>query len=338
MTGCAVHLPQVWSEAFASHRVPLDPGESLIPIAISADGSAMFAARYGRDWKGVLRIEIPSGRRTKIRQFNKPADQAIAGDGDGHWFVWTEDFSTSALSDWELRSWDAETGEVGIVATVPHVHGRAVEGPYVYPVVEHGRVAWTAVDANGAPQLHLYDLTSRTDTVVSSNHPGAPVFSWPWLVWAESSSPGVAGHLEMMSMETGRRVARPHALDSVRPAFMAGAPGALAWVDAERSGYRRLRRWSASGVVTVAMAPRDDYAEFPYIAGPLVTWTSSTTTYVGDSRSGTYTQVTPRSGIVLAKGSALLVAFDPLNTRTDHPRLEITALLANELPRLPYCK
>lgn len=334
-------MPESWSTIFNEHKTSARTNTRIVPIAASPDGHILISSLYSTVWSGVVAIDLATMKQTRLRKFSGSDDQATAADSDGTYYAWIIDHSATSTSDWELWFWDAESRITARVASVPRTEGRAAGGPYVYPVVEHGFLAWTQSTAGGDTEVHLFNLRSKRDEIISRNHPGAPSFAWPFLLWTESIQGGRPGHLRLFDVARHQSEELPAGLRDVTPAFLAGASGLIAWVDALPAGYRTLRYSTmtpdAASPTTVVTAATGDYSEFPHIAWPFIAWNSSTATLIADIRSHSYTQVSPEYGYANAHGSGLLIAYN--DSRNGAASRSLTGIVLNtaDLPQLTSC-
>jgi hypothetical protein len=305
---CLTTMSAAWTEFLTANEVRIADANLIAPFAVSLDGTRLFATYLGQP-SGVISMDRLGQSRIKISTFRTNPDGVIGGDFDGRWLVWSENHSATSFSDWSLSAFDTVTGQSVLIGSAPRVGGDAIPGPLVFPVVEHGFVAWTQSVPSGDTQLHLYNLESRSDDVVPTNHPGAPTISWPWLVWQEPIPQSADEALRAISIPSLASANLPSGLKSIRSAtYMAGAPGALAWIAKDlRSVWLWKTGWTMSKLVY--QAPVGDYAEFISTGSTVVAWNSVESSYLLDERTEAVTALTSVPTFPHVRGEGLVYNY-----------------------------
>lgn len=325
---CIVPLPTSWSQTFASDEVKSPNTVVLDPFAVSTDGNQFFAAQTQLSpssgatiSNSVISFDRQTGQRHTILVMS-PKQSILGGDFDGRWVVFSLNSTPNSFGDWRLYAYDVQGNTLLDIARVDTVGGQAIPGPIVIPAVDRGLMAWTQSIPSGETELHLHDLALGTDTKVSTHHPGAPVFSWPWLVWQEptegSTSPET---LKAYSLDSRRTTPLPKVLSGLGTLlFLSGAPGVLAWTAQDQ---RSVWVWKSgsSGPQQVFRAAEGDYAEFITLGTDLMTWNGVASQWAGNLGDLTVTQIAPSSGSPKVRGRGLAFSYTtaskgaPSNTR-----------------------
>src|SRR5262249_5349654 len=88
---CQAQPSAAWKRLLAKSVVPLSRRVQLVPWSLAHDGRSLFASIYDRDgWSGVARVDVPTGRVARIRDFAHPHTDQADGAFDGRWLVWNE--------------------------------------------------------------------------------------------------------------------------------------------------------------------------------------------------------------------------------------------------------
>lgn len=338
-TFCTVDLPEDWRSLLAQGRIGLPDDDRFGAFAAAADGSHAYGGISSQDWSGVAAVSR-DGSITRIRPFDDPAtDGIVGGSFDGRWLVWSEDHSSTDWNDWDIRAWDASSGEVVDIATAPRVGAATVQGPFVMPVVSGGKAAWVQANQSGQGEVHLYSLAERRDVVLWTGQAAKTVVFWgSMLLWGEVDAPGV-GHLAAGDATTGEQLTLPEPLASLRHfGSIAASDDLLAWT----SDFHSVSTWrvgdaEASQIFT---AEPGDGVDWIAIAGDLVTWGGVKTQWAADLRSHSVTRITQQYGWRYTSGNALLVTqpIGPLKKEEGRPPLSKVDLVdATRLPPLPGC-
>lgn len=317
------------------------PGAWVNPFTVSGDGRLVFATIHTDDWAGVAAIPTDGSGYTRIFQFANPdMDQVTGGSFDGRWLVWSESHDPADRGDWSIRAWDAESGQVQTVAEAPRKDGRTIPGPFVFPTVDHGMVAWAQASPEGGREIHLYSLADRRDRTLAAGDVGSsPVtFWWPYIIWQVRDQSGPedrAGRVMTADATTGEPVEPTPAPAAIRQLwFMAASESVLAWTD---GGILWVWRPGEAAARAVFRAPDGDYIQFLSIAGDLTTWDGVTGPWVADLRSGSVAKLPQLYGGRHARGTALLVVEPTSQVRSRHPPLRIRFADVGQFEPLPTC-
>ncbi len=340
---CTVQLPEAWQTLISEGKVSID-NDHWYPTAVSADGSRVFGKFYSNAWSGVAAVDR-QGSVTRLRTFDNPNEDQATAAFDGRWLVWEEDHSIENWNDWDIRAWDSSTGDVFDIASASRVNGVPVSGPFVIPVVSHGKAAWLQPNQAGKLEVHLYDLAKRQDRVVSEGDALLPVVFWDSrLLWGErfTENGQPAGHLVMIDAQTGKHLKVPEPLASIRSIGTMAASGDLvAWsegslVMAWRKGERKA---------TEIFADPNSKVDWIRVAGDFVLWEGNVGSTVADT---TTRSVAALGGDPRTNGQQLLLvrSVGPrlLSDETDQNRVstwwqhfEGDVVDVSKLPPLPGC-
>ena len=168
---CIVDLPESWRAALAQGKISVPDTVRLGVLAVAADGSRIFGGLYSVEWSGIVSVD----RDGSIARIRASRSGSTGGAFDGRWLVWEESHSSTDWSDWDIWAWDSNSGEVFEVATAPRANGATVPGPFVIPAVSDGKSAWVQANQSGKGEVHLYDLATRQDRVLSAGAVVPPV-------------------------------------------------------------------------------------------------------------------------------------------------------------------
>jgi hypothetical protein len=225
------------------------------------------------------------------------------------------------------------------------VNGSTISGPFLIPVASNGKAAWVQANVAGTGEIHLYDLESREDSILSSGAAVPPVLFWESKVlWAERN-PGGGGRMAMAEAETGEMLEISGPIRSLSSIGTMAATGDLvAWssdyhsIDVWRVGNEEEERIVAS-VSGEYVQVGDIQANDNFIA-----WRALEAAMIADLRSGSMVELTGEYGGAFINGDTLLVVKGiglPEPPATDGDlrlqRFEAQVVDLTELPPLPEC-
>ncbi|MEX2157992.1 MAG: hypothetical protein WEB04_01165 [Dehalococcoidia bacterium] len=336
-------LPASWRSALAQGKITLPDSDYLYPAAVAAIGGRVFGALYSDAWSGVVAVDH-QGAVTRVRAFDNPQEDQIQAAFDGRWLVWEESHSLTNWSDWDIRAWDSTSGEVFDIASAPRVGGVPVAGPFVIPVVSQGKAAWVQANASGRGEIHLYNLVTRQDRLLSTGTAVPPILFWGTkLVWAEKDLPGGGGHLAMADAATGEPLIVPEPLASLRSiATLAASEDLVAWSE----DYFHLSVWRVGEAAPkgIFAAGREDGVDWLTIAGDIVAWRGLHAPMAADLRTGSVAPLTDGNGFLYTSGRALVLVkpLGPIVKEGDEHHRSLThfetdVIDTTKLPPLPGC-
>ena len=117
--------------------------------------------------------------------------------------------------------------------------------------------------------------------------------------------------------------------------MLAGSVDTLAWA---ASGLQQLYVWKAPWLAPIRMVTvtKGDFAEYPAIAGDVITFDGASAAFAADLRSSSITQITPRAGAIVGKGNTLAFNYLAPNTaKSLHPPQRVFVADVQQLPSLP---
>jgi hypothetical protein len=335
---CRVGLPRSWQDALAAGRLTGRPGERLIVHAASPDGEVIAVDVRIAGRRGLVLLRHGTQRRTVVDFPHPDTQQTLAADFDGRWLVYVIGHDRAEPNDWTLYAWDS------VAAGKPEVladnHVRRLRGPWLLPVVRDGQAAWVAGAGNGKSELHLFDLTHGTGKIIDSGAATTPVFFGNWLLWrAGYDDAGVP--VGAADARTGDPAALPALLHEVRShRFLAADRQTLVWATDARTLVAWRPGWPAPR--TVVAVGEQEAAQWPAVAGDLITWGTAEAKFVADLRTGSQAQVTWQYGVSRAWYDTLMVSqrAPDVGTATPGQRQaeQVSVVRASRLPRLPDCR
>lgn len=323
---CPAQLPASWASRLQAGTVPLAPSLSVVPFAMSPDGSQLYAGVWGPDWSGVAAISR-TGQVQRIHAFPTGGGQVFWGDASENNLIWAESYSPTDLSQGALFIWDRAGNTVGEIAKTP-----------VLPVVGGSHATWVDSTDAGHSRVHLFDLASHTDHVVFTGSARTSTIAGDWLVWTGGTRPDQPATLHLVDVTTGAALSTPPPLDKVTGvSYVTGGPGTLTWIGSDGRTIYTWRTGMAAPKV-LFYAGTGDFADYPIASGPYVVWTASATAYIADTTTGAVATLstTPTQPVIRGK-------FVVLNTgsadsaKVEHPVRPVNVLDISGLPPLSGC-
>lgn len=325
----------------ARHVVALSRNMALQPLALARDGRSFFTGVYSTAFSGVARIDVRTGALTRIKAFPDPQFDQASAAFDGRWLVWNEYHGFDNFNDFTTWAWDTRVRkltEIGAATRSPA--GGFWESPWRGPDVREGIATWVqGVGPNQLGALHTYDLRSGHGLVVRQGHPGgAFLLAERVVAWVEASAPGVPTRMHVASALSGAAARVPPALKDLRNVTGLQTDGRrIAYPDAH---YKSL--WWASGptvkphevVSTRHLQHVDNTVQ---VGGGYVAFGIGLDTFLANTRTERYVEVSNRGGWTYVNDRALLVVYGP-SRKVLHPRLRVAFVPLRDLPRIPACR
>lgn len=337
---CEARPTAAWRRVLARHVVPLSRKVSLDPWSLAHDGRSFFATVHSPGFSGVARIDVPTGRITRIRAFPDPASYQADGAFGGRRLVWSEYHGFDSFDDFTVWSWDSWTGSlrrIGAATRAPG--GRLWPSPWRQPDVRGGVATWAqGAGPGGRMAVHAFDLRSGRDRVVRLGGTEGPFLLAGYLVaWPESPPGGAASTIRIASALTGRRVPTPPALraqrgvsglatDGRRVAYPNASYTSLWWAPSLRSAPRMI--------VTAGAPDRIDNSV--QIGGRYVGFGMQPRVFLGDTRTGRYLRIAAHGGWTRLDATSLLVLYAS-NSKALDARAPIAFVPLRDLPPMPAC-
>ncbi|TWP51499.1 hypothetical protein FKR81_14935 [Lentzea tibetensis] len=304
---CEVALPDEWRRRVDAAKLT-DSGAQAGVAAANADASTVFTK--SKD-KGLLMIS--GGKQRQVMQIDE--GEFVGADFDGRWLTFGVGHSPGNLARWTAYAWDSHSaGEP--FQLEDNSEGR--NGPLFYSFVHRGKAAWVR-----GKDLHLYDLATKQDEVVSKAATSRPVFFGDLMVWHEDAS------LRAVNALDGTSVTPPAQLTAMgKRDQMAADDHTIVWVtDNQLIGWRA--GWPQAQVLAKGLGGQTGGIMDPSVSGDLVTWRAEDS-HVTDIRSGSTARTTGPGYWLSIVGGAFTVQLG-IQERTP------AAVSAAALPPLPGC-
>lgn len=337
---CRAREDAAWRRVLARHVVPLSRRVSLDPWTLAHDGRSFFATVYSPGFSGVARIDVPTGRLTRIRAFPGPTDYQADGAFGGRRLVWSEYHGFDSFDDFTVWSWDSWTGRVSrLGGAVRAPDGRLWPSPWRQPDVRGGIATWAqGVGPDGRMAVHAFDLRSGRDRVVRVGRTqGSFLLAGHVVAWPESRTSGGVTSMRTASALTGKPLRVPRALSAPR-----GVSGLA--TDGRRIAYPNASYTSLWWAPSLRRKPRRVVAAKGYdridnsvqIGGRYVGFGIQPRVFLGDAKARRYVQITAHGGWTRLDARSLLVLYATGSKALD-ARAPIAFVPLRDLPPLPPC-
>lgn len=337
---CRARTDAAWHRVLARHVVPLSRRVALTPWTLAHDGRSFFATVYSPSFSGVARIDVPTGRVTRIKAFPDPTNDQADGAFGGRRLVWSEYHGFDSFDDFTVWSWDSWTGKISrIGGAVPAPNGRLRPSPWRQPDVRGGIATWAqGVGPDGEMAVHAFDLRSGRDSVVRVGRTqGSFLLAGYVVAWPESPTSGGATTLRTASALTGKPVRVPRALRGLR---------GVAWLvtDGRRVAYPNASFTSLWWAPSLRTTPRrivgaegyDHIDNSVQVGGRYVGFGIQPGVFLGDTKTRRYLRITAHSGWTRLDSRSLLVLYATGSKALD-ARAPIAFVPLRDLPPLPAC-
>ena len=337
---CEARPDAAWRRVLARHVVPLSRTVSLDPWTLAHDGRSFFATVYSAGFSGVARVDVPTGRMTRIRAFPDPTDYQADGAFGGRRLVWSEYHGFDSFDDFTVWSWDSWTGRlrrIGGATRAPD--GRPWPSPWRQPDVRGGIATWTqGVGPDGRMAVHAFDLRSGRDRVVQVGlAQGSLLLAGYRVAWPESPSSGAATTIRVASALGSGRLRAPRALRRLRGVSGLATDGhGIAYPNASYTSLwwtPSLRR-RPHRIVTARRRQRVDNSV--QIGGGYVGFGIQPRVLIGDTKTHRYLQITAHGGWTRLDDRSLLVLYATGSKALD-ARAPIAFVPLRDLPPMPAC-
>jgi hypothetical protein len=307
------------------------------PLGV-ARGRRIFVAAWTPRFSGVGELSMATGSLRGIRAFaSSDADQAD-GVSDGRWLVWAQTYSLQDLDRFTMYAWDSSAGRlrrIGRSLTGPH--GVPWPSPWHAPAVSGHYAAWAqGYGPGGVVEIRLADLTTGHVTTIRQGHVQPPLFDGDLVVWPESDRPGTLTTLRAYSLAERRLVPLPVALRAVRGTEYVVSDGTrTAYLSPDLTRLYYSPREDQAARQALALPSGVAFASLALAPGSLA-WTTTRATYLASTKTGAFTQVTPRYGYATGSGSVILVSDAPA-VKQVHPPLPLHIVDPASI-RWPACR
>lgn len=336
---CEARANRGWHRVLRQHVVPLSRTTSLVPWTLAHDGRSFFATVRTTGFSGVARVNAKTGELVRIKSFSDPANEQADGAFDGRWLVWDEYRGFSSFDDFTTWAWDSRTGELRRIGAAKRgPSGDFWGSPWRAPDVRAGIATWAQGSGpDEATEVHVYNLRSGRDTVVSGRHAqGSFLIHGHRVAWPESPYRGAETKIYVAS-STGRPLPVPPALRGLHGVSGLATDGLrIAYPTAP---YRSLW-WSPSlarapeRIVTALHADHVDNSV--QIAGRWIGFGIQPRVFVADTKTRRYIEITGHGGWTRLDARSLLVLY-ATGTKALDARGPIAFVPLRDLPPLPAC-
>lgn len=312
----------------------------MVPLAVARDGRSFFAEVYSSRFSGVARVDVRTNAIMKIKAFPDPQYDQAWGAFDGRWLVWNEYHGYDSFNDFSTWAWDRQTRKLTqLGAATRGPEGQFWESPWRGADVRNGIAVWVqGVGPDQLGEVHAYNLRTGRDVVVRHGHPGgAFLIAGHIVIWAEASAPGVPTRIHAGSALTGRPMAVPRALRSLRNVTGLYTDGLrIAYPNAS---YKSLW-WSPSlgakpyEVVSTRHVQHIDNSV--QVGARYVGFGTYPRAFVADTKARRYIEVSRNGGSVFVNSTSLLVVHGPAK-KVLHAKLRMVFVPLRDLPPMPAC-
>lgn len=337
---CRTHSDAAWRRVLVGHVVPLSGRVSLDPWTLAHDGRSFFATVRSPGFSGIARVDVPTGRITRIRAFPDPTSYQADGAFGGRRLVWAEYHGFDSFDDFILWSWDSWTGtlrQIGRATRAPD--GRLWPSPWRQPDIRGGIATWAqGVGPDGRMAVHAFDLRSGRDRVVQVGRTQGSFLLGGYVVaWPESRAGGGVTTMRAASALTGEPLRVPRALSALR-----GVSGLA--TDGRRIAYPNASFTSLWWTPSLRSEPReivsvkgDDRVDNSVqVGGRYVGFGIQPRVFLGDTKTHRYLQLAAHGGWTRLDARSLLVLYATGSKALD-ARAPIAFVPLRDLPPMPAC-
>jgi hypothetical protein len=305
-----------------STAVPGSRAGEVVPLGASPDGRTAYVAAWTPGFSGVAALDLASGELHAIRRFADPATDQADGASSGRWLVWAQTYSLSDLDHFTIYAWNARSGRLRAIGSSSFgPDGAPWPSPWHAPAVSGNYAAWAqGYGPGGLVEIRLADLATGEVTTVRRGHVQAPFFDGSLLVWPESDRPGSETSLRAYSVAARALAPLPPVLAAVQgTGFIVTDGSRTAYLSPDFTELYYSAGQDQRARVVLALAPGQDFTDLALAPGSLA-WSTTTATYLASTRTGAFTQVTPRYGYATGSESVVLISDAP-SEKTAHPPL-----------------
>lgn len=307
------------------HAVALSLRDEVIPLGVSADGGTAYVSLWTPRFSGVAALILASGALRPIMRFANAATDQADGAWGGRWLVWEQTYSLQSLDGFTVFGWNSGTGAVvRLGQSLASPAGTPWPSPWHAPAVQGDYAAWAqGYSPGGQVEIRLADLRTGTVTVVAQGHVQAPFFDAGLLVWPESDRPGSLTSLHAYDISTGRPAPLPVVLRSVRGTDFVATDGTrTAYLGPGLATLYYSPAPAQTASVVLRLPPGIAFSNLG-IGSDGIAWTTTRATYLANTMTGRYVQVTPAYGYaVTGQGADVLVSDGP-TSKAAHPILAL---------------
>jgi hypothetical protein len=290
------------------------------PFSLSPDGRTMYATIRGPGSLNELAaINVSTWTIIGHDPLGNPNDVALA-DSQGPWIAYDVFPSAYNQTDFTVYAWNVVTGQVRkLGGSIAGPQG-TWPSPWWYPAANGDYVAWTVGDGPGlVDKVILADLATGQESVVFQGHALEPFFYDGLLVWPQSARPQGVDTMMAINVSSGKPATLPVSLQGSHAALnIAVSGGQVAYIVPPQYNqlyYSPAPSQPARVILTQAGAQTFTDVE----VGPgWIGWTTNAT-YLANTHSGVYVQVTPEWGDLTGTNSPVIMVGDFVSKKELHP-------------------
>ncbi len=203
------------------------------PLAVSADGSVVYAETTVRGFHGIAAESLATGAiLTKIKALPASYTGALGGLGPGGDVIWSNSYETHGgqgnTGTTPVQLWSPRTGRTTTLEPAGQ-HGGALSAPVIF---KQTFAVWEQADGD-KQEIVEADLASDATDVIATGYFGPPVFVGNALAWPAASRPdGPATHLvarQDAAFPARQPTAIPPALSAASHAALMGSSSFGSW-------------------------------------------------------------------------------------------------------------
>jgi hypothetical protein len=287
LKACFGTVPADWTRALRSRSVTSPAGIAFGPGAVAA--GAAFGQFSSATASGIGRLDLTTGKLTRISLYGPGAGGMGAIAVDAPWLVWEQLDSQTDLADWSIHVWNLVTRTGSVLARSPLAGGHHIAGQQPLPVVANATAAWAqpvpGSSGPGKAQIRVADLRTGRTRTLDTGRVSSPVYAGPYLVWATIDGSG-RYQFRAVDAATLRPVQVPAILrEPGTIGYLAGSPDYLAWSTQDLTS---LTVWQVGSGRSVRLVPADarHHFQFLQLAGHFLLWYNGTSSSVMDLRTG----------------------------------------------------
>ena len=324
-TTCFTAAPATWA---GTQRASL-PTTQLDVQAVTPAGDRAFASYLTvAGEQGIAAIDLATGALTRVVTSGGGASLAV----DPPWLAWVRPASAANPDAWTLEARNLDTGEQLTVATpTPDAMGQ----PGV--VLRAGRVAWVQPTTKGGQprraEVRVYDLATRSQTILDSGDVGSPFLAGRYLLWGHAGD-GLRA-VDGTTLQAADLPARVRSqVSQSSGGSAAGSPEYLVWTGDEHAFAWRIDRDQLS---TYAITDLNNRLQFLTVAGHYLIWFTSNQYAVLDlDTGGGYDFALPGS---ITGSDAAIVRTTSLggSPKGAGPGTVVSVLPTASAPAIPAC-
>lgn len=298
---CLGAMPSDWESALSKTTISLSPTVAFFATeAVDSLSQVAYGTYHVGDKFGIGGVDLGTGQ---LQIITSAAADAWGGviwmTVSEPWLVWAE--SSGANGAWNLNGWNVPTHQELQIA-----NSNVAAGPYTFPVVGPGYVAWSQATSTTSAVVDIYRFQTHESAVLDSGRVSSPVIAGRYLVWGKYAPGATQATFTAVDATSLLNEPLPPALAQPQQiAYLAGSPRYMVWTeDTATLDAVDLN----SGVRTVYRLPQDGkhFFQFPMLAERLLVWWTGIVNTVLDLTTGNAFDVI--NGAAAGAGDTLVVS------------------------------